>query len=242
MQTTSGKVSISCSVVYDALGTLADSVGEALNQQELISILMPPLIAKWNALPDDNRELFPLLECLTSIAQALGVGFQVGKSSLLNSTVVCCANVGKDFASPVFRRCLRLIENGVLSTVVYEQNPTEVEFPDPEFIVCSLDLISGIVEGAQDNVVALIADTNFIQLLFQCLQDKTPDVRQSAFALVGDLAKACISVLKPGMAQLMGVLIQNLEPNFQSVCNNASWAMGEIAIKVCLYISLNQLV
>ena len=68
-------------LVYDAIGTLADSVGDALNQQELISILMPPLIAKWNSLSDDNRELFPLLECLTSVAQALGVGFQVDKQT-----------------------------------------------------------------------------------------------------------------------------------------------------------------
>ena len=64
-------------LVYDAIGTLADSVEDAINQPELIAILIPPLINKCNALPDDNRELFPLLECLTSVAQALGVGFQV---------------------------------------------------------------------------------------------------------------------------------------------------------------------
>lgn len=174
---------------------------------------MPPLIAKWNTLPDDNRELFPLLECLTSVAQALGSGFQ-------------------DFAGPVFQRCLRLIENGLLSTALYEQNPTEYEYPDPEFVVCSLDLISGIVEAVQDNISSLSSNTNFLQLLHECIKDRTPDVRQSAFALVGDLSKACIDTLQPGMSQLMEMLVQNLEPAHQSVCNNASWAIGEIAIKV----------
>ena len=30
--------------------------------KELIEILMPPLIEKWNVLADDNKDLFPLLE------------------------------------------------------------------------------------------------------------------------------------------------------------------------------------
>ena len=34
---------------------------------------MPPLIAKWNSLKDDDKDLFPLLECLSSVATALQV-------------------------------------------------------------------------------------------------------------------------------------------------------------------------
>jgi hypothetical protein len=30
---------------------------------------MPPLISKWQQLPDNDKDLFPLLECFTSIAQ-----------------------------------------------------------------------------------------------------------------------------------------------------------------------------
>ena len=41
--------------------------------QEYIEILMPPLIAKWNSLKDDDKDLFPLLECLSSVATALQV-------------------------------------------------------------------------------------------------------------------------------------------------------------------------
>ena len=49
-------------ILYDAIGTLADSVGHHLNKEEYISMLMPPLIEKWNILKDDDRGLFPLLE------------------------------------------------------------------------------------------------------------------------------------------------------------------------------------
>lgn len=49
-------------ILYDAIGTLADAVGDSLNKPELIEILMPPLIAKWQKLQDDDPDLIPLLE------------------------------------------------------------------------------------------------------------------------------------------------------------------------------------
>lgn len=49
-------------LLYDTVGTLADVVGEALNNQQFIDLIMPPLIRKWQEIPDDNTDLFPLLE------------------------------------------------------------------------------------------------------------------------------------------------------------------------------------
>lgn len=34
-----------------------------------LDVLMPPLIAKWQQLSNADKDLFPLLECFTSIAQ-----------------------------------------------------------------------------------------------------------------------------------------------------------------------------
>lgn len=86
-------------ILYDAIGTLADSVGHHLNQPEHINILMPPLIQKWNALKDDDKDLFPLLECLSSVATALQAGFL-------------------PYCEPVFRRCLSLVEQTLQQTIV----------------------------------------------------------------------------------------------------------------------------
>jgi transportin-1 len=49
-------------MLYDALRTLAGAVGSDLNKSEYISLLMPPLISKWNKLADNDTNLFPLLE------------------------------------------------------------------------------------------------------------------------------------------------------------------------------------
>jgi transportin-1 len=49
-------------ILYDALGTLADSVGSHLGQPMYLEILMPPLIERWQRLEDDDAGLVPLLE------------------------------------------------------------------------------------------------------------------------------------------------------------------------------------
>ena len=57
-------------------------------------------------------------------------------------------------------------------------------------------------------------------------------MRQSAFALLGDLSKTCPAIVQPSIAQLMPVVVANLEPGYVSVCNNAAWAAGEMAVKL----------
>lgn len=200
-------------ILYDAIGTLADAVGATLCKPEYVQLLMPPLIARWNALSDDDRGLFPLLEVLTSVAQALGVGFG-------------------EFAGPVFARCLRLIERNLRAQPPGEQLINSGEGPDSDFIVCSLDLISGLAEGLGANIEQLAGGTSVVMLLFACMRSELADVRQSAYALVGDLAKSAPGVLQPALADMLPLLAGQLNPDFVSVCNNAAWAIGEIAIKV----------
>lgn len=57
-------------------------------------------------------------------------------------------------------------------------------------------------------------------------------MRQSSFALLGDLTKACFQHVMPYMQDFFPILGQNLNPDFISVCNNATWAIGEIAMKL----------
>lgn len=59
-------------IMYDALGTLAEAVGQALAEPMFLHIIMPPLIAKWQSISDTDQELLPLLECFMVIAKSLG--------------------------------------------------------------------------------------------------------------------------------------------------------------------------
>ncbi|PHT41931.1 Transportin-1 [Capsicum baccatum] len=201
-------------IVYDAIGTLADAVGGELNQPKYLEILMPPLIGKWQQLPNSDKDLFPLLECFTSIAQALGAGFA-------------------QFAQPVFQRCITIIQSQQLAKV----DPASAGLQyDREFIVCSLDLLSGLAEGLGGGVESLVSQSNLRDLLLQCCLDDAPDVRQSAFALLGDLARVCPVHLRPRLVEFLDAATKQLNTSKLketiSVANNACWAIGELAIKV----------
>ncbi|KAI8533210.1 hypothetical protein RHMOL_Rhmol11G0279500 [Rhododendron molle] len=206
-------------IVYDAIGTLADAVGRELNQPTYLDILMPPLITKWQQLPNSDKDLFPLLECFTSIAQALGTGFL-------------------QFAQPVFQRCINIIQSQQLAKV--DPVSAGVQY-DKEFVVCSLDLLSGLVEGLGSGIESLVSQSSLKDLLLQCCMDDAPDVRQSAFALLGDLARVCPVHLRPRLSEFLEVASKQLENFLQntpklketiSVANNACWAIGEFAVKV----------
>uniref|UniRef100_A0A671LLU0 Transportin-1 n=1 Tax=Sinocyclocheilus anshuiensis TaxID=1608454 RepID=A0A671LLU0_9TELE len=215
-------------ILYDAIGTLADSVGHHLNKPEYIQMLMPPLIQKWNQLKDEDKDLFHLLECLSSVATALQSGFL-------------------PYCEPVYQRCVNLVQKTLAQTVVRSHtiththtpsslcNTTQPEFyeaSDKDFMIVALDLLSGLAEGLGGNIEQLVARSNILTLMYQCMQDKMPEVRQSSFALLGDLTKACFRHVKPCIANLMPILGTNLNPELISVCNNATWAIGEISIQM----------
>ncbi|XP_063238810.1 transportin-1 [Bacillus rossius redtenbacheri] len=200
-------------ILYDAIGTLADSVGHHLNKPEYINLLMPPLIQKWNILKDEDKDLFPLLECLSSVATALQSGFL-------------------PYCEPVYRRCVSLVEQTLNQHIANTQHPEQFEAPDKDFMIVALDLLSGLAEGLDGHIEKLVVSSSIMPLLYQCMQDPMPEVRQSSFALLGDLTKACFQHVHPCIAEFLPILGQNLNPEFISVCNNATWAIGEIAVKL----------
>jgi hypothetical protein len=99
-------------------------------------------------------------------------------------------------------------------------------------MVVALDLLSGLAEGLGPLISSLVSNSDILLLLFACMKDAVSEVRQSSFALLGDLTKACFENIRPVLNDFIHVLSQNLNPEYISVCNNAIWAIGEIAIQL----------
>ncbi|KAI7877683.1 ARM repeat-containing protein [Lichtheimia hyalospora FSU 10163] len=202
-------------LLYDTVGTLADVVGPAINQEQFINIIMPPLIQKWQQIQDDNTDLFPLLECLSSITTALGKGF-------------------KPFAEPVYARCVSLVCKTIEECRLAANDPAR-DVPDKDFMIVALDLLSGIIQALNTDAEHLVANTNppVVQFLSICIQDEVDEVRQSAYAVLGDLAISCFEQIRNVVPQFMPHIVSQIDPQAEhvSVCNNATWAAGEIAIK-----------
>ncbi|GKC10155.1 transportin-1 isoform X1 [Tanacetum coccineum] len=73
-------------------------------------------------------------------------------------------------------------------------------------------------------------------LLLKCCMDDGANIRQSAFTLLGDLARVCLIHLRPRLPDFLDVAAKQLNtPKLKetiSVANNACWAIGELEIKV----------
>jgi len=96
-----------------------------------------------------DRSLCPLLECLTSVTIALGTGFE-------------------PFAAQVIERCARIVESSCMALAVAEQGLGDE--PDRDFMVCALDLISGVIEAIHQKAEVFIQNAHLPQLLLQCMR------------------------------------------------------------------------
>ncbi|KAH3670448.1 hypothetical protein OGAPHI_000963 [Ogataea philodendri] len=209
-------------ILYDTVQTFAERVGDQLcYKPEYIEMLLPPLIEKWQQLTDDDKDLWPLLECMSSVAAALGESFA-------------------PYAVPVYERAFRILVMCVEQVKLSTDDPG-FEAPEKDFIVTSLDLIDGLVQGLNTHSAELIQqfdtnDVSLMKLVILCFDDPTDDVRQSAYALLGDLAIFLLDpIVTSNLHQVMvciGNEITNRTFDSTAACNNAVWALGEISMRL----------
>ena len=210
-------------ILYDCVQTLAEQVGPPLRRQDLIDLLMPAILTRWSKISDQSQELFPLLECLSYVATALGDEFA-------------------PFAVPIFARCIRIIHQNLEQYLLAVHNEP-MERPDKDFLVTSLDLLSAIIQAlnpAKSGELVTSSQPRFFDLLMFCMEDPSNDVRQSSYALLGDCAVNIFPRLNPFIPSLIPLLIRQLDLDRLrdddvdtgfSVINNACWSCGEIAMK-----------
>lgn len=204
-------------ILYDAIQTLTDHVSTALCEQKYIEILLPPLIEKWGQLNDDDHNLWPLLECMSSVTATLGHKFA-------------------PYAPPVFERSVRILHNNLVQDQHCQVDPN-IDPPEKDFIITALDLLDGLVQGLGNECSQLIAQTQppLVEMMLVCFRDPVYEVRQSAFALLGDMAIMTYDQLRPYFTQLMNDIMPQIDTNdpaATAVCNNAIWSVGEISLQV----------
>ncbi len=209
-------------ILYDCIQTLAEHVGPVLARPDLIEVLMPAIIQRWSKVSDQSQELFPLLECLSYVATALGDTFA-------------------PFAAHIFARCVRIIHQNLEQYHLAITNES-IDMPNKDFLVTSLDLLSAIIQAldsAKSGELVSTSEPRFFALLMICMEDPSNDVRQSSYALLGDCAVNIFAQLQPFLPDILPVLIQQLDlDNVReedihtgfSVINNACWSCGEIAM------------
>ncbi|KAF4552057.1 HEAT-like repeat-containing protein 1 [Elsinoe fawcettii] len=208
-------------LLYDCVQTLSESLGPEMGNPQMVDLLMPSLVKRWSLIDDQSQEMFPLLECLAYLASSMGHAFS-------------------PFAEPFFRRCVKIISDNLEESQRTADRPA-YEQPDKDFLVTSLDLLSAIIQAVDSQQSTnLIKSANTFELLAYCMQDPNNDVRQSAYALLGDSAIYVFGELKQYLDPIMKLLLQQLDLNIPQadkatahrVINNACWSAGEIAMRI----------
>lgn len=212
-------------ILYDCVQTLAEHVGPTLQSPELVHTLMPSLMKRWAKVPNESLEVFPLHECLSYVAAALG-------------------NTFAPYAEPVFFRCITIIIENLRATEAAEANPA-LDDPNPDFLVTSLDLLSSVIQAVGPQLSAQMisrTDPNLFNMLTYAMTSGHADVRQSAYALLGDCAIHTFDSLASSgqLEKIMACIVQQLDlspdnpfaaderSNQFAVSNNACWSAGEI--------------
>ncbi|KAF2396448.1 ARM repeat-containing protein [Trichodelitschia bisporula] len=210
-------------ILYDCVQTLAEHVGPSLRDPAMVDLLMPALLHRWSRLTEQSRETLPLVECLSYVAVALSTSFT-------------------PYAKPIFNRCVGMIHQNLEDTFRAVNNPG-LERPDKDFLVTSLDLLSGIIQAldmSKSAELVAASQPNLFQLLVFCMKSPHNDVRQSAYAVLGDCAIYVFDQLQPILPELMQLVLDQLEVsqiNYDAeetgygVINNACWSLGEIAMR-----------
>ncbi len=207
-------------ILYDCVQTFVEKMGHdaLVADARNVELLLPPLLDKWLALHDDDPDLWPLLECMASVAATLCDAFA-------------------PYAVPVYERAIRILLQCIAQDQQCHTDPA-IEPPEKDLSVTLLDLIDGLIQGFGAHALTLVQQNQLLaplmDVLLACLEDYTDDVRQSAYALLGDVAIFMPDLVRPVLGLVLvtiGNEVNNRTYNSYPVYNNAVWALGEICMR-----------
>jgi transportin-1 len=202
-------------VWFDAMGTLASCVANqsgAFCSADAVDAIFQPLVNFWSdSLGKAERDPFvlsSLANCIASVASAAGHA--------------CKHQV----------RPLAVIAVKSAHAHVPHAQPLE---PSTEALSACLELLSTLVEALQSEAEEYVKESNAADLALTLSEHSTPDVRQSALGLLGDVAKYCIQTLQQEKA--LDTALRSLSPEcivLENIlaCSNALYALGEL-VAVC---------
>ncbi|EJK50502.1 hypothetical protein THAOC_30512 [Thalassiosira oceanica] len=207
-------------VLLDAMGVIAECVGQAVGRDGLPAMYVPRMLRMWNDLATADpfdRSLLPLMECLGSHAVYIGLNFQ-------------------PWALETFEMAMSTIEACMIMIAHDEDDLDDVDDEMTDPIICAIDLTDGLVEGLGPNFASLVESSprfgpTFPSTVRGAAIHAVPGVRMSAYALVGDLARHAPALIQDVLPELLKGAIESMTPMHPSLCNNAAWAIGEICVR-----------
>jgi transportin-1 len=139
------------------------------------------------------------------------------------------------YAPKIWQRCVNICQATLLEMQKYAHDPEE--FPDSDYLVASLDLLSAMTQGLGSHAEHLFTtiQPSALQICMYCMNYSDSDVLQSTFALLGDMSISVFPMIKPHLHEILPKVIDHVvtrvDATQASKVNNAVWCIGEIALR-----------
>eukprot|EP00940_MAST-03C_sp_MAST-3C-sp2_P002981 g2981.t1 len=203
-------------ILYDTVTTLIVELGrEGISREEDVGTIARLLTGKLQSMRKHTDPMMVVnLECIGHFVRNFGLTAPVQR-----------------IARPLFARATQVVEAGLVIFASLE-DAADGDFPESEHVAVGLDVLSALADGFGHNMRTLVEGSNLLNVLGHSSKVPNVSIRQSVMALVGDLARTAPAYFAPAVASFFPVLVASANPVHFDVCNNASWALGEIAFHV----------
>jgi len=198
--------------LYDVCGTLAESVGHNLAKPELLEPYMEPLMVCLQITNPQDRPMVPLLNCFSQITH-IGPGLM-------------------PYCVTIVDKCGTVIQEYRELSNLHKRDPQNHEKPQLDPMSAAIDLLAGLVDGMDGRLQEILNQRNFINVLKETLKEQDIPVKQSSFAMMGELGRHAGPALTTHLDYLLPAAAESLLDQSPNVSNNASWAIGEVCVSV----------
>ncbi|GIX64423.1 HEAT repeat-containing protein [Babesia caballi] len=214
-------------ILYEAVGTVAEVFGEELPQSPFGAFIMQPVMQRLATTDVHTPQFLALMDCVTSLVQ-------------------CWESMYAAYAEVTIRRAMTAVFEVLYDSKTFEATDGATDVPRWDVIGCSLEVIWTVVGVLRDQAPPLVEQASIVleariakdmnlerpqvgmgDMLTLCCQCPVPCVLQSTFALVGDLALHCTSLVATDA--MIACLSFHAMSATGSVSNNVCWALGMLA-------------
>ncbi|KAJ6241271.1 hypothetical protein M0813_23463 [Anaeramoeba flamelloides] len=211
-------------LLYDLCGTIAEIVQEELNtKKDYSDLMLQVLFKKWQDIEDDDPHLLAIFDNLNVIIPQI--------TSFITP-----------YCETIFKRCVNIIETTVLGYYAIENSDNnnnnnvnlenfEKSLPPKIIMVFAIEVLSNLYDVMKEELSPLFLQTKIIEMIPYLIQDIDSDVREVSFGLLGSITKYSFDLINQDINELLPLLINQINLDYSSVCNNAIWTLSEIIIQ-----------
>eukprot|EP00796_Vickermania_ingenoplastis_P012120 gene12120-8343_t len=193
-------------LLLETMGPLCDKLAPIIRYNDaLVGQLLAPIGTIWTAIPDNSVLIFPVFNCMASVCGALG------------------PVMDQQMVGSIFQRAYQQLVTHL------QQLPTNDD--SQEFVVTAADLLSGLMDGLGSSLEPYLAPHQgpFMQMIMRMLTDENSGVRQSGFALCGDISKSMPAYMQSSLQPFVQAALLNLQQpvteNNHAVISNLAWSV-----------------